>query len=400
MSRAESVTTGLSLLGCTDRRAGLGIHRTQAGRIGSSTGRGLRAEARCSTTTPAIYSVTSATDPAALRPGGATRVLGPGPARVRNHLHRPRPPARARARCTIATVPGPPERARVRCPAEDYSASSGEPASVTAPGRRSAPGPVPGRAGARPGGPVASNCAARGGSTGLHSGLRTGRTAGLLSRPRAGRQVHGCHVVGAVPGWQRHGEIAAVDRARRGSAGPPQSGVRAGARTVTQVKLASRATGRGSRGPAGGPDRPQSAGSLPSLSRGRGPCQSSRRRGTDGPRPACTRARGRDPRQSGRRWGTDGPAASTSRSIPARGQGPGDSDHAIAGAAGRGLRADGSGATGGRAGRGRTRREWVRDLVRLCFGSLYSPAGRVRAPQSRCSRCKHVQTQSNMPVDL
>ena len=42
--------------------------------------------------------------------------------------------------------------------------------------------------------------------------------------------------------------IAAVDRARRGSAGPPGSGVRAGARTVTQVKFAARATGHGSRG--------------------------------------------------------------------------------------------------------------------------------------------------------
>jgi hypothetical protein len=164
------VTTGLSLLGCTDWRAGLGIHRTQAGRIGSSPGRGPRAEARRSTTTPAIYSVTSATDPAAVRPGGATRVAGLGPARVRLHRHRPRPPVRARARCATATAPGPPERARARCPAEDYSTSSGEPASVTAPGRRSAPGPVPGRAGARPGGPVASNCAARGGSTGASLG--------------------------------------------------------------------------------------------------------------------------------------------------------------------------------------------------------------------------------------
>jgi hypothetical protein len=115
------------LLGCTDWRAGLGIHRTHAGRIGISPGRGWRAEARCSTTTPAIYSVTSATDPAAQRPGGATRVLGPGPARVRNHRHRPRPPERARARCPTVTVPGPPQRARVRCPAEDYSASSGDP---------------------------------------------------------------------------------------------------------------------------------------------------------------------------------------------------------------------------------------------------------------------------------
>ncbi len=233
MSRAELATTGLSLLGCTDWRAGLGIHRTQAGRIGSSPGRGWRAEARRSSPTPAVYSVTSATDPAAPRPGGATRVLGSAPARVRNHRHRLRPPQRARARCPAVTVPGPPLRSRARCPAEDYSASSGDPASATAPGRRSAPGPAPGRIAVRPGGPVATNCAARGGSTGLHSGLRTSRIAGLLCRPRARRHVHGCHVVGAVPGRRRHGEIAAVGRARRGPAGPPRSGVRAGARTAT-----------------------------------------------------------------------------------------------------------------------------------------------------------------------
>jgi hypothetical protein len=64
---------------------------------------------------------------------------------------------------------------------------------------------------------------------------------------------------------------------------------------------------------------------------------------------------------------------------------PDDSDHASAGAAGRGLRADGSGAAGGLAGRGRTRHVMVCDQVRLCFGSIHSPAGRVRVPQSRCS---------------
>jgi hypothetical protein len=99
-------------------------------------------------------------------------------------------------RCPTVTVPGQPERARARCPAEDNSASSGEPASVTAPGRRSAPGPVPGRTAVRPGGPVATDCAARGGLTGLHSGLRTGWIAGLLSRPRAGR-----HEPGTVATW-------------------------------------------------------------------------------------------------------------------------------------------------------------------------------------------------------
>jgi hypothetical protein len=239
------VTTGLSLLGCTDWRAELGIHRTQAGRIGSSTERGQRVEARCTTTSPAIYSVTSATDPAAPRPGGATRVLGQGPARVRNHRHRPRPPERARARCPTVTVPGPPERARARCPAEDDSASSGEPASVTAPGGGRGRGRGPGRPAAGRGGPVASDCAARGGSTGLHSGLRTGRVAGLLCRPWAGRHVHGCRVVGAVPGRQRHGEIAAVGRARCGPGGPAE--VRSAGRRPDCHASQVRYTGRGPR---------------------------------------------------------------------------------------------------------------------------------------------------------
>jgi hypothetical protein len=151
------------------------------------------------------------------------------------------------------------------------------PASVTAPGRRSAPGPVPGRAAARPGGPVATDCAARGGSTGLHSGLRTGRIAGLLCRPWAGRHEHGCHVVGAVPGRQRREEIAAVGRARCGPADPPMSGVRAGARTAMQVKFATRAAGRGSRaGRRTGPARVSGESAYP---RARAACRVSRAAG-------------------------------------------------------------------------------------------------------------------------
>jgi hypothetical protein len=228
-----------------------------------------------------------------MRPGGATCVLGLGPARVRNHRHRPRPPERARARCPTATVPGPPVLARERCPAEDYSASSGEPTSVTAPGRRSAPGPVPGRAAVRPGGPVATDCAARGGSTGLHSGLRTGRVAGLLCRPWAGRLVHGCRAVGAVPGRLRREEIAAVGRARCGPADPPMSGVRAGARTAMQVKFATRAAGRGSRaGRRTGPARVSGESAYP---RARAACRVSRAAGgvLTGPWPAPAAGLGR-----------------------------------------------------------------------------------------------------------
>jgi hypothetical protein len=51
----------VQLLGCIARRAVLGIHRTQAGRSGSSSGRGWRVVARCTTTTPSINSATSVT---------------------------------------------------------------------------------------------------------------------------------------------------------------------------------------------------------------------------------------------------------------------------------------------------------------------------------------------------
>jgi hypothetical protein len=242
------VTTGLSLLGCTDWRAELGIHRTQAGRIGSSTDRGQRVEARCTTTTPAFYSVTSATDPAAPRPGGATRVLGQGPARVRNHRHRPRPPERARARCPTVTVPGPPERARARCPAEDDSASSGEPASVTAPGRRSAPGPVPGRTAVRPGG-------ARWPLTVPHVADRLvfTRAFGRAGSPdcSAARGPDATCTVAAW--WEQFRAGSVTERSPQWAvlgvvpAGPPRSGVRAGARTATRDKFATRAAYRGIR---------------------------------------------------------------------------------------------------------------------------------------------------------
>jgi hypothetical protein len=90
------------------RRTGLGIHRTQAGRRGIRLGRasGWRPAAlrlrRRSTLSPLPLI------PAAQRPGGAARVLGPVPARARNYRHSSRPPLRARARCITVTVTGPP----------------------------------------------------------------------------------------------------------------------------------------------------------------------------------------------------------------------------------------------------------------------------------------------------
>jgi hypothetical protein len=114
------------MLGHTDRRAELGIHRTHAGRRGR-LGRDQRAEVHCSTTTSPIDSANSSTATgrvvAATRPGGAARRVplqcragqrthrhstGPrsGPGAVpRPHLlpagwgtrlcHCPRPPQRA-----------------------------------------------------------------------------------------------------------------------------------------------------------------------------------------------------------------------------------------------------------------------------------------------------------------
>ena len=261
------MTTGLSLLGGTDWRAGLGIHRTQAGRIGISPGRGWRAEARCSTTTPAIYSVTSATDPAAQRPGGATCVLGPGPARVRNHRHRTRPPERARARCPTVTVSGPPERARMRCPVEDYSASSGDPPPSPHPAAgarrgRCPVGPQPGRgarwpltvphvadrlaftrAFGRAGSPDCS--AARGPDA-------TSTVATWWEQSRAGsaaKRSPQWAVLGAVPRTRRCQECGPAP-------GPPcRSSSLHGPRAAVA-------------GPAGGPDRPESAGSQPILEPG------------------------------------------------------------------------------------------------------------------------------------
>ncbi len=98
------------MLGCTARRAGLGIHRSQAGRRGSSPGRGWRVEARRTTPTPSFDSATSVTAPGRPAAGRCRPCAGPVPARARNHRHRPRPLLRAQARCTSVTATGPPRR--------------------------------------------------------------------------------------------------------------------------------------------------------------------------------------------------------------------------------------------------------------------------------------------------
>ena len=138
------------MLGCTAGRAGLGIHRSQAGRRGSSPGRGLRVEARRTTTTPSTDSVTSATASGRPRPGGAACV-----------------PARCRpGRKTTVTVPGrrcgpgcgaPPSPPLGRLggpvvvPRQGLRSPGGDPASATVPGRLASrgvcrPGRCPGGA--------------------------------------------------------------------------------------------------------------------------------------------------------------------------------------------------------------------------------------------------------------
>jgi hypothetical protein len=141
---------GPALLGCTAGRAGLGIHRSQAGRRGSSPGRGLRVEARHTTTTSSTDSVTSATASGRPRPGGAACV----PARCRPGWE------------TTATVPGrrcgpgcgaPPSPplgrlgGPVLVPRQGLRSPGGDPASATVPGRLASrdvcrPGRCPGGA--------------------------------------------------------------------------------------------------------------------------------------------------------------------------------------------------------------------------------------------------------------
>jgi hypothetical protein len=108
----------LQLLGCIVWRAELGIHRTQVGQRGSRLGRGQRADARCSTTTPTINAVTSTTGPD--RQCGREVPADPG----RTTLV----PARAGA-----PPPPPPAAAVVRV----------RRSSVSAPGRHSGLGAVP-----------------------------------------------------------------------------------------------------------------------------------------------------------------------------------------------------------------------------------------------------------------
>jgi hypothetical protein len=214
-------------------------------------------EARCTTTSPTTDSVTSVTDPAAPRPGGATRVLGPRlvPARVRNHRHRRAAPVR-RSGLGRGAPPGTTQ------PRAGNPPPSPHPAAGTSRGRCRPPDRSPG------GAPRATDCAARCGSNGRHSGLRWGRIAGLLATAgpdAASTVVRGGGSSGPVaPRRDRRGR-----RTLCGPADPPtrRSGVRAGARTSTSVKFTPRAAGLEA-GPGGGPHQPKSAGCRPTLEPG------------------------------------------------------------------------------------------------------------------------------------
>jgi hypothetical protein len=259
---------------------------------------------------------------------------------------------------------------------------------------------MPGRTAVRPGGPEATDCAARGGSTGLHSGLRTSRTAGLLCRPRAGRHVYGCHVAGADPGRRRHGVIAAVGRARRGPAGPPRSGVRAGARTATRVKFATRAVCRGSR--AGRRTGPARVSGEPAYPRARAASRVYQAAGgvLTGPRPASP--------EPGPRAASVMPQVGHRR---ARGQHHSQHPGARAGPGRLGLRHRRSRGPGAAVGRSRRRGRpgWARADSPTCRFVTKSGCASGQSIRQRAAcghlghvaqRCKHAQTNSNMPVDL
>jgi hypothetical protein len=142
---------------------------------------------------------------------------------------------------------------------------------------------------------------------------------------------------GQFRGLRRLGGIAAVGRARRGPADPPMSGVRAGARTATQVKFATRAAGRGSRaGRRTGPARVSWELAYP---RARAASRVSRAAGgvLTGPWPAPAAGLGRAGRARATRT-TPPPELRAGRRGwpgPVSRPGPGDSDSASSGAAGR-----------------------------------------------------------------
>ena len=340
----------MRLLGCTAGRAGLGIHRSQAGRRGSSPGRGLRVEARRTTSTSSTDSVTSATASGRPRPGGAACV----PARCRPG-RKPPPPHPAAAAGPGAVHPRhhhwAASAARCWCPAMGLRCPGRDPASATVPGRSASrdvcrPGRCPG------GAPWASES----------PHVAVSRAPLGPSGERITRLDRHCRGPGAKRRDRRSGPVPGPGRPEVTAEDAIHCTARAGVRVVTRVLA---------RGRVAGPVRHRRAGATRldasgwGQRRGRyrlgviaeptvtvsGPahrrCSAHSRRayadragsrgGTGQVRGALPGSPGLEPLQSGRRWGTDGPGASISRRSrarrPARGLGL-----LSAGAAGRAPR--------------------------------------------------------------
>jgi hypothetical protein len=242
------------MLGCTARRAGLGIHRSQAGRRGSSPGRGRRVKARRTTTTPSTNSATSATASGRSRPGGAARAPAPG-----------RP-----GRETTATAPGR------RC-----GPGRGAPPSPP-PGRRCGPDAVP-----RPG------LRSPGGGTRLRHCARAPSAPGRCRPGRCpGRATESPHVaVSRVP----LGRLRGADR-RAGSLLPG----RGDARPVP----------RG--GPVPGPRRPEAIAEDAVHCAARAAVRVAIRALTGGRSPGRTASLGRRHGPGRQRWGASAGAGTAS----------------------------------------------------------------------------------------
>jgi hypothetical protein len=222
-------------------------------------------------------------------------------------------------------------RTRAQCPAEDNSASSGGPASVTAPGRRSVPGRCPPGIARRVGrSPLTVPHVA--GRLAITRALRTDRrTAGLFCHVMGRTPSARLHTSGAVPGRQRVEEITSVGYHFVCPSGMPRTRSEAGAR-----KGPDRRTGSAGRRPdRAGPPHESSLSCGPraaDVGPGSVPCR------FVSARASLPSSPGHGPCQSGRRWGTDGLEATTSRSAghagggratrtaPPPGRGPGAKD--------------------------------------------------------------------------
>jgi hypothetical protein len=327
---SSNLCFSIYLLGCTARRAVLGIHRSQAGRRGSGSGCGRRVDARRTTATSSIDSATSATGPgrsAAGRcrpcarpsagPGGKpppplpAADAGPGAVRhrhrpwaataspgavphrgLRNPVwgtrrhHRTRPPLRAGAGAARTSVRAGAQRATDSPHVADCRVPLG-PLGGRIAGldrhRRAGASRLGESGGARAGAGIAPKRPPRTPFAGPHV-----RTAGMPLGPSGGR----------VAGLDRHRRVGAtrlvVSGGVRSGAGiaskrPPRASITVWARGP--VAIGSR-PGAGQAEPAVGPTRVKSAGTAPGV---RAASRVSQAAGgvLTGPRPSPAAGRGR-----------------------------------------------------------------------------------------------------------